>query len=458
MGFRPHKQPTQCLAGVAADMSLYWLNILPNTLWARIERRPNLQKALANMGWLFSDRLLRMGMGLLVGIWVARYLGPQQYGLLNFSLSIVGLLGSVAGLGLNGIVVRDLVKETDATDTTLGTAFLLQLVGGFLAFVLAVGFVNFVRADGDLAKFIVAVLGFMLVFRATDTVKYWFESQVMSKYVVWVENGVFLAHVLVRGGLILMQASLKAFVWAFLAEAALTAICLLALYAKKVGRLCRWNFRLSRAKSLLVESWPMILGAVASMINMRVDQVMLGAMLDDSLVGNYSAAVRISEIWLVVPGILGSSIFPALIAAKEKNETLYRKRILQVSKYMALAVLPVALVISLFSNQVAYLLYGARYATTGTYLAILIWSGVPYLVLFVFSQMSYIERLLQLSFYVSVFAIISNLSFNAILIPKFGGTGAAVSTLVTAFASQLLSLVLINAKTGIFWRAAREKE
>ena len=439
-------------------MSPYWINFLPNTLWARIEHRPNLQKALANMGWLFSDRLLRMGMGLLVGIWVARYLGPQQYGLLNFSLSIVGLLGSGAGLGLNGIVVRDLVKEMDAADTTLGTVFLLQLAGGFLAFVLAVGFVNFARADNDQAKFIVAVLGFMLVFRATDAVKYWFASQVKSKYVVWIENGVFLAHVLVRGGLIIVQASLMAFVWAFLAEAALTAIGLLVVYAKKVGRLTRWNFRLSRAKSLLAESWPMILGAIASMINMRVDQVMLGTMLDDSLVGNYSAAVRISEIWLVVPGILGASIFPALIAAKEKNEVIYRKRILKTTYFMALVILPVALVVSIFANQIAHLLYGAQYTDTGLYLAILIWSGVPYLVLFVFSQMYYIERLLKMSFYVAVFIIVCNLSLNAVLIPEYGGTGAAIATLVSAFSSQLLSLALLNAKTGIFWRTAREKE
>ncbi len=434
-----------------------WLRYLPVSLRARIEHRHNLQEILVNIGWLFGDKLLRMGVGLLVGVWVARYLGPEQFGLMSYAMAIVALVSSAGSLGLNGIVVRDIVMEPDTADVTLGTAFLLQIIGGFLAFVLGLIAISIARPDDDLARFMVAVLGFVMVFKAAEVVKYWFESQVKSKYTIWVENAVFLVLAAVRVGLILAQASLLAFVWATFAEAALVAVFLLLLYAKKVGTLPFRSASVLRAKHLLMESWPLILVSFASFINMRMDQVMLGAMTNDLVVGNYSAAVRISEVWLMIPGILGASIFPAIIAAKEKSEVMYRKRILQISSYMAMVVLLVALVISTGANQITYLLYGKQYASAGGYLAILIWSGVPYLIFFAFNQMYYIEKLVRISFYVAAFAVTSNISLNLALIPVYGGTGAAVATLITAFGSTAVSLTILNVKTGIFWGVAREK-
>ncbi|WP_018076470.1 flippase [Thiobacillus denitrificans] len=431
-------------------MTPIWLKLLPASLRARIEHRPNLQKALTNTGWLLGDKILRMGMGLLVGVWVARYLGPEQFGLMNYAMAIVALFGAVAGLGLNGIVVRDLVQKADGASLTLGTTFLLQLMGGFLAFVLAVVAISVMRPADDLARAMVAILGFALVFKASEVVKYWFESQVRSKYTVWVENGVFLILAAIRVGLILVKAPLLAFVWAALAETALAGSLLLLVYARQAGWLLNWRASRSRAKSLLMESWPLILGSMASMINMRMDQVMLGSMVNNTVVGNYSAAVRLAEVWLIIPGIIGSSIYPSIIAAKAKSEELYRKRILQVTKLMATGVLPAAVIIFLLSDQVVHLIYGQQYAAAGTYLAIYIWTGVPYLVFFVLNQMFYIEGLLKAGFVVSIFSVVSNVLLNFMLIPLYGGIGAAISTLITAVGSTLLSLAILNSKTGIF--------
>ena len=436
-------------------MTPIWLKRLPDRLRARIEHRPTLQKALTNTGWLLGDKILRMGVGLLVGVWVARYLGPEQFGALNYAMAIVALFGAIAGLGLNGIVVRDLVQKPDGSSLTLGTAFVLQLIGGFLAFVLAVAAISIMRPADDLARTMVAILGFALVFKAAEVVKYWFESQVKSKYTVWVENGVFLILAAIRVVLILNQAPLLAFVWAALAETALAGVFLLLIYARKAGRLSRWSASLCRAKDLLMESWPMILAPAASMINMRMDQVMLGAMTNDAVVGNYSAAVRISEVWLMIPGILGASIYPAIIAAKNIDETIYRGRILKTTWYMALATLPTAILISVGANEITYLLYGASYGAAGGYLAILIWSGTPYLVFFVFNQMYYIEKLIRLSFYVAIFSVSANLLLNFVLIPKYGGTGAAVATLVSSVGATLLALIILNLKTGIFFGKAK---
>ena len=437
-------------------MTPIWLKHLPGRLRARIEHRPNLQKALTNTGWLLGDKILRLGVGLLVGVWIARYLGPEQFGLMNYAMALVALFGAVASLGLNGIVVRDLVRNPAGVNTTLGTAFFLQLIGGLLAFGLAVVVVSFVRSDDVLAKVMVAIFSFALVFKATEVVKYWFESQVNSKYAVWVENGVFLALAAIRVVLILNEAPLLAFVWAALAESVLAAALLLLVYANKVGKLSRWHASLPRAKCLLMESWPLILVSMASMINMRMDQVMLGGMVNNTVVGHYSAAVRIAEVWLMIPGIIGASIYPAIISSKEINEEIYRKRILRITKLMAVFVLPTALIISLLADQIIYLIYGALYAPAGQYLAIYIWTGVPYLVFFVLNQMFYIEGLLKIAFWVSAFAVSSNVLLNLVLIPVYGGIGAAIATLITSIGSTLLSLVILNSKTGIFWGDRRK--
>ena len=432
-----------------------WVKRLPAFLRQRIEHRHNLQKILGNGSWLFADRIVRLGLGLLIGVWIARYLGPEQFGLLNYALALIALFGSVAGLGMNGIVVRDLVRQPKSANVTMGTAFLLQLVGGVLAFGLVVIVVNYLRPGNNLVKLIVLVLGLTLIFKAAEVVKYWFESQVKSKYIVLVENGVFMVFAIVKIWLILTEASILTFVWTTLAEAVFVSIFLLVLYSKVVGPLALWHTSISRAKKLLIESWPLVIGATASMINMRMDQVILGTLSSNDILGNYAAAVRIAEVWLVIPGIVGASIYPALILAREKNVDAYRNKIRQITKLMAVGILPLALLISLFADQIISLVYGAQYELAGNILAIYIWTGVPYLVFFVLSQVFYIEGLLKTALLVSIFAVIANILFNYLLIPLFWGVGAAVASLITSSSSILLSLLILNFKTRIFWGERR---
>jgi O-antigen/teichoic acid export membrane protein len=219
-----------------------WLRLLPATLREKVKHRPNLLLALSNTGWLFADKVVRLGVGLLVGVWIARYLGPEQFGLLNYAVSIVALFGAVASAGLNGIVVRDLVNQPDTANETLGSSLALQLAGGLVAFSLAVVAVGLLRPDDPLTRLVVAVLGFALVFKASDVVRYWFESQVQSRYVVWVENGVFLLLAAIKVGMILAHASLMAFVWASFAEALLVALGLFAIAARRGGQLHAHSF------------------------------------------------------------------------------------------------------------------------------------------------------------------------------------------------------------------------
>lgn len=437
--------------GGSFNVNSVWLKFLRGSLRARIEHRPNLQSALTNTAWLFGDKILRMGVGLLVGVWVARYLGPEEFGLMNYAMAIVALFGAVAGLGLNGIVVRDLVREPENAHTTLGTAFLLQVIGGLLAFGLAVAAIGFARPDDNLAKLVVAVLGFAMVFRSTEVVKYWFESQVKSKHAVWVENGIFVGLAGVKIGLIVMAAPLMAFVWSSFAEGALVAVGLLWIYSRETSALSRWRTRYGRAKALLMQSWPLIVSGLAVMVYMRIDQIMLAQMLGDEAVGIYSAAVRVSEVWYFIPTAIVASVFPAILAAKVHSETLYRQRLQNLYNAMVALALAVALPMTFLSGWVISLLFGDAYAGGGAILAVHIWSA-----LFVFlglaSGRGYLAENLQiLAFTRTLLGAIVNVLANFILIPRLGILGAALGTLFAQMAAAYLFDLLHPRTRSHFW-------
>lgn len=161
-----------------------WLRFLPASIRNRIQDSQNVQKIIGNVGWLFFDKVLRMGVGLFVGVWVARYLGPERFGIMSYGIAFVGLFSAIGTLGLNGIVVRDLVRNPADKDATLGTAFVLQTLGGLVGTILALVSIEYAKPDDEVLKIIVLILGTAMVFRASDIVKYWFESKVQSKVVV----------------------------------------------------------------------------------------------------------------------------------------------------------------------------------------------------------------------------------------------------------------------------------
>jgi O-antigen/teichoic acid export membrane protein len=358
---------------------------------------------------------------------------------LNYATAFVALFGTIASLGLNGVVVRDLVKEPESDCATLGSAFALQLAGGLLAFGMAVIVIGYVRPTDALAKLMVGVIGFGMVLRATDTVKYWFESQVDSKYVIWVENSVFLIFSCVKVALILNHASLMAFVWAVLAEATIVAIALLSMYGWRRGDLRKWEIRIDRAKALLKDSWPLILSGLSVMIYMRIDQIMLGQMVNDNAVGIYSAALRISEVFYAIPMIVVASLFPAIIDAKKKGEDFYRKRVQKLLDLMALLSLLIALSVSLFSDPIIRLLYGHMYTGAGSVLQIHVWASLFVFVGVAGGKWYLMENLQHLILYRTAAGAVLNIVLNLFLIPRYGIYGAAIATVLSqAMAAYLL--------------------
>ena len=145
---------------------------------------PNSQQIIGNTAWLLGDKFLRMGLGLLVGVWVARYLGPGGFGILNYAIAFVTLFTTLATLGLNNIIIRDVVRKPDEKDEVMGTAFVLKLLGGLFISILAVSLIYLFKPDDRQTLFLVAIISTGMIFRAFDVIEFWFQAQVKSKYII----------------------------------------------------------------------------------------------------------------------------------------------------------------------------------------------------------------------------------------------------------------------------------
>lgn len=402
----------------------------------------HLLKIAVNIAWLSFDRVTRMLVSLIVIAWMARYLGPHHFGLLNFVVSFSGLFVAISILGLKDIVVRDIVQDKSGAQVTIGTSFVLQIITGCLAYIAMIGALIFLRPNDPLVLSLALVLGATLTIKFTDTVTYWFEAHILSKYTVWIQNGTFLIFATVKVLLIILEAPIVAFAWAIFCEALLTSLFLLILMNRKGIAFTCLKFDLGRARSLLEDSWPLILSAVAVTLYMRIDQIMLGQMIGDDAVGVYSAAVRISEVWYFIPMVVCASVFPALLEIKGESDEQYYIKLQQLFDIMFLISLCVAIPTTFIATYIVTSIFGEAYAGSGPVLALHIWASIFVFLGVAGSQWFIAENKQLLLLKRTIFGAIINIILNLWLVPLYQITGAAVATIVAQASSTFLVDIL----------------
>ena len=420
-----------------------------------LKSRSELRLILTNTGWLCAERIFRMGANLFVVVWVARYLGVEQYGLFNYAIAFVTLFGSIATLGLDSIVIRQVVRHPASKTEILGTTFWLKLLGGIISVLLAVSCALFLRQGDSLTIWLIVILASTGILRAFDTIDLWFQSQVRSKYTVIAKNTAFIIVTLIKIILITVQAPLLAFAGAVLAEFSFAAAGLVIMYRLEGESLRLWRWSLSTAQSLLKESWSLILSGLTIMIYMRIDQIMLGQMIGDSAVGIYSAATKISEVWYFIPTAISSSVAPKLYAFKEESEIIYYRRLKQLIQALVILALVIALPMIFLSGNIMIFLFGQGYAAAGSVLAIHIWASVFVFMGIATSSWFVAEGLTHLSFRRTLTGAIINIGLNFLLIPQYAGIGAAIATVISQAVASFIGNAMHSQTRKIFWIQVR---
>jgi O-antigen/teichoic acid export membrane protein len=368
-----------------------------------------------NTSWLMGHRVLSMVVALFVGVYVARYLGPEQFGLLSYAGSFVGLFTALATLGLDGIMVRELVKTPERRDELLGTAFWLKAGGAILMWVGIAMAVPFTHNDTQ-TNILIVIIAFAVIFQAFNVIDFNYQAEVKSKtklVFVWI------------------AAPLVWFACVFLLDAVVRAMGLLAMYLQNTGKVWYWKWRWQTAKELLRDSWPLILSSGAIMIQARIDQVMLNEMIGSAEVGQYSVAMRMIEAFGFIPMVIYSSLAPSITNAKKTSEIFYRQRLAQLYRLMFLLFLAVAIPIYLAAKPGVILLFGEAYAKAG-------WLLQLFAIRLFFTNLGIARslfitnnNLFKYSFIASVVGAILNIAFNYLLIPYYGASGAIVATIIS---------------------------
>ena len=397
---------------------------------------PGLRRILGNVGWLMLDRAVRLGLNLVIGIWIARFLGPQLFGSLNFALAFVALFSAVTSLGLESIVIREVLAHPDDSSEILGTTLLLRLGGGLLGIAASLVTLRIIQPHDKQAQLLVGILSLNLLFQALDTIDCLFQSQVRSRITVWAKNLAFLVFAVVRITLLARKAPLWSFAAANTGEIALGAFGLVLGYRFSGGRLLSWRACRARAGSLLQQSWPVLVSGVAIIVYMRLDMVMLKVMRGDFEVGLYSAATRVSEVWYFVPTAIVSSVSPSILKVKH-DPALLLARMRMLFSLMAMLACVLGSIIALASHAIVHLLYSPGYRAAGPILAVHVWASIFVFLGVAQSPWDLARDLFRLSLYRTLAGAAINIVLNLILIPTHGAMGAAIATVVAYAASSV---------------------
>ena len=400
-----------------------------------------------NTIWLLGERVLRIFAGLLVGIWVARYLGPSQFGIFSYVLAFVGLFAPLAKLGMDGIISRDVAREETDLNQLLSSSFLMKLLGALFVVFFTTGYMIFTKND-PIYTYLAIVLSFVFVVKSFEVLEFYFRAKVKGIYISVANSVGIIVVSLLKIIFILSSFPLIYFAIANLIEVLVAILLLLFFFRRETVFLSSSFATVRQGRRLLKESWPLIFSGFFALVYLNIDQIMIEEMLGSYEVGQYSAASRISSALYFIPMTIGWSIQTIVVNAKKSCESLYYQRIQELFSLLVVVAYILIIPIYIFSEPIVLFLFGSEYRDAVEVLALHIWAS-----LFVFVGL--IRGLWVLNESYFKFALMANLGAGAVNIvlnyywlPIFGIIGAAWATLISYGVTYFIS--------GFFFKPARK--
>ena len=382
-----------------------------------------------NVIWLFFERFVRLFASFLVGVAVARYLGPEKFGFLAFGVNILAILSAASALGLDSFIVKRLVKasSSDEEASLLTTSFMMKSVAAiFFALIAAFAVHSSPMPEGE--RNLIYIYLVFLIFTAFDVVDFYFQSIVKSKHVAVVKSLALIAVSSCKIALIYVNAELVWFVLVTGLEALLVVIGFTWLGLSKLGSNLIGRVDLRLAIKLLRESWPMLVSSVAVCGYMKLDAVMLKVLMNDESVGVYVAATRLVSSVFVVAIIISNTIFPVLIHIGRENDQ-FKTLSKDLFNFLGSLGVVVALLFTFSAGPIMKIIYGAPYEGGAGVLMITSWV-IPFVF---FNNLAWkyhvVDSTQRLGMYRVFVGLVLNVMLNLILIPMYGLLGAAIGTL-----------------------------
>jgi len=404
------------------------------------------KRVLGNVKWVVICKTAQSLLQLVVGLLTARYLGPANYGLINYAKSVVAFAVPVMQLGLNNTLVKEIIDHPEDEDRIVGTSLLMGFVSSLVCIAMVSGFVS-VFNQGEPQTILVSVLySFSLIFQALELMQYWFHSKLKSKYPSMI---MLCAHVVVSAYKIYLLITAKNVYWFVVVhsiEYGIIGVSLFGIYHKVEKRKLAFSLRL--AKQLLKRSYPYIIATMMVTVFHNTDHIMLKAMAGNKENGFYTAAITCACVCQFVFYAIIDSMRPVILANRKESQSAYEKKISGLYCIVIYTALLQSVGFTFFASIIVRVLYGTEYIAAIPVLRILTWQSP-------FSYMGTIRNIWLLAeekqkhlWKINLTGALLNAAMNYVLIPYWGASGAAFASLVTQ--------VLINFVLGFVYRPISE--
>lgn len=398
----------------------------------------NLSKSKNNVTFIFVDRCLKLITGLVIGAFVARYLGPNRYGFLSYIVALTSLFLPFAKLGLDGVVSKKIAEDPVNTNTYLSNAFILKLIGGLIGLALVV-LITFHSIPNEFSFWVVIFIGISLPLTSLEVYDFYFRSSLKSREIFAANALSSIIGSTARLFLIAFAFPLSFFAAATSFELALSRFGIYWQGRKNKLKLSLSKASLKKSKDLIDESWPFMFSSVFAIMLLNLDQVMISNITGNTSTGIYSAMVRITSALTFVPMSLTWGTQSILVEAKKESPKQYEKVLRQLFQLIAVLAFSISLFTIVFSSQLIQIIFGNEYSSGSLILIILAIAQIFSFIGIARGPWVVNEKKSQFELRSNILAFIINLILNFVCIPLLGAVGAAISSLIAYSYTFLLS-------------------
>ena len=407
------------------------------------------RKILTNVGWATIGRMVRVLTETLVSIFVARYLGPSQYGLMNFVVSFVAIYTIIANFGLDNIEIREIAKPESNPKSIMGTSFRLRLIFAIIAETIIVISILGKGYDSE-TRCLILIYALTIVFTSFNVIRNYFTAIVNNRYIVITEIIRCVLGAGIKVLLLLLNAPLIYFIIALVVDFILVAGGYITAYHNKVGKIKEWFFDRDIAKQLIKEAFPLLLSGAAVVIYQRIDQVIIKRLLSNEAVGYFSVAVKFTEFILFVPLVMAQTMTPILVKYYQTNKEVFLDKRQEFIDIIVWGSVVLSIIVSLLSYHLIRYTFGTQYLAAVPVLGILAFKAVGMALSNSSGQLIIIEGKQKWAVIRNLIGCLICVIGNYCLIPHFGIIGSAWATLITVAFSGFLGNYFIKPYREIF--------
>lgn len=405
------------------------------------------KRLVSNISWNLAGSITRLAISFFVSILTARYLGPSNYGMLGYVVSLSSFFTAFCNLGINSILVKELLEDKEKQGVILGSTFFLQIVSTLICSVVFCGLIMITDPEEPIYLVLALIQSLYMVFSVSHGLTYWFQSRLENKITAIASTVGYSAMALYRIFLLTTQKSVIGFAWATTFDIVIVGLILIGSYRKKGGP--KLSVSLERCRVLFSRSKYFILAGLMVSLYNQIDKIMLKSLIDISSVGYYTIANSLNSIWTFVVAIIIDSVSPVIYLSYDEDRIRFNKQIKLLYVGIIWFCVIIAIVVSFLAGWVIDLLYGKAYAAAIPVLRILVWS--PMFSYLGVAKNIWIVKENKNNYLVAFTAmgVLLNTMLNCLLIPVWGPVGAAVATVFTQFISSVLAqLVFKDTREG----------